>query len=170
MTKDRRTNLLQLLENTTVPLNGQFLAEKFQVTRQIIVQDIALLRANGAPILSTNRGYIFRKSEKDGCYQLFKVQHKISDIESELLAIIDNGGQAQNLQINHPIYGDIQADLYLTCRRDVQDFLQQVKNTNCHALSELTDGVHYHLVKANSQEDLNYIKEALDQLGFLLDE
>ena len=61
MTKDRRTNLLQLLENTTVPLNGQFLAEKFQVTRQIIVQDIALLRANGAPILSTTEATFLGK-------------------------------------------------------------------------------------------------------------
>ena len=104
-------------------MNGQSLAEHFGVTRQIIVQDIALLRADGAQIISTNRGYIYKSSD-DYSYvrRLFKVNHKVSDMEDELLAIVDNGGRIQNIMIDHPVYGEIQTLLKLTCRRDVSHF------------------------------------------------
>lgn len=88
------------------------------MTRQIIVQDIALLRADGAQIISTNRGYIFKSSD-DNSYvrRLFKVNHTVSDMKDELLAIVDNGGRIQNIMIDHPVYGEIQTLLKLTCRR-----------------------------------------------------
>ena len=76
MTKDRKESLIQLLKEAQKPLNGQSLAEHFHVTRQIIVQDIALLRANGAPILSTNRGYIYKENKTNPfVHKLFKVKH-----------------------------------------------------------------------------------------------
>ena len=151
-------------------LNGQSLAEHFHVTRQIIVQDIALLRADGAPILSTNRGYLYKDHEESNAvHQLFKIQHRAEDMEAELLAIVDNGGRVQNILIEHPVYGEIQTYLKLTCRRDVQHFLQQVKESQFRPLSELTDGVHYHLIQADSQQDLDYVEAALRDLGFLLE-
>ncbi|BAN61512.1 transcription repressor NadR [Streptococcus anginosus] len=169
MINKRRTDLLQLLKNAETPLNGQILAEKFNVTRQIIVQDIAVLRADGAPIISTNRGYIYKMNDTVKYYhQLFKVKHTIEDIETELLAIVDNGGRVQNIMVEHPVYGEIQTYLKLTCRRDVQHFIQQIHESNFRGLSELTDGIHYHLVEADSQQDLDYIEKALENLGFLL--
>ena len=106
MIKKRRTDLLQLLKNAETPLNGQILAEKFNVTRQIIVQDIAVLRADGAPIISTNRGYIYKMNDTVKYYhQLFKVKHTIEDIETELLAIVDNGGRVQNIMVEHLFMG-----------------------------------------------------------------
>ena len=123
MTKDRKQALLQLLKEAPKALNGQSLAEHFHVTRQVIVQDIAILRADGAPILSTNRGYIYKQ---------------------------------------------IETLLKLSCRRDVQHFLEQVEHSDFKPLSELTDGIHYHLVEAETQQDLHYIEEALDQLGYLV--
>lgn len=115
MIKQRRTDLLQLLKTAETPLNGQILAEKFHVTRQIIVQDIAVLRADGAPIISTNRGYIYKTNDTAKYYhQLFKVKHTIEDIEAELLAIVDNGGRVQNIMVEHPVYGEIQTYLKLT--------------------------------------------------------
>ena len=129
MTKQRREELLNLLKTSSAALNGQSLAEHFHVTRQIIVQDIALLRADGAPILSTNRGYLYKdRQESTAVHQLFKVQHG---------------------------------------RRDVQHFLQQVASCAFRPLSELTDGVHYHLIQADSQQDLDYVEAALRDLGFL---
>lgn len=168
MTRQRRTDLLQLLKEAHQALNGQFLAEQFHVTRQIIVQDIALLRADGEPIISTNRGYIYKESnEPTHFHQLFKLKHQADDIEAELLAIVDNGGRVQNIMIEDPVYGEIQTYLKLTCRRDVQHFLEQIAASKFRPLSELTDGVHYHLVEADSQQDLAYIEAALDRLGFL---
>ena len=169
MTKNRKEALLQLLKESQKPLNGQSLAEHFHVTRQIIVQDIAVLRADGAPILSTNRGYIYKESKSNPyVHKLFKVKHGEEDMEQELLAIVDNGGRVQNIMVEHPVYGEIQTYLKLTCRRDVQHFIQQIHESNFRGLSELTDGIHYHLVEADSQQDLDYIEKALENLGFLM--
>ena len=170
MTKQRKEKLLELLKQSSVAINGQALAEHFHVTRQIIVQDIALLRAAGAPILSTNRGYLYKEADDiPSFHRLFKIKHGVEDMEAELLAIVDNGGRVQNILIEHPVYGEIQTYLKLTCRRDVQHFLQQVKESQFRPLSELTDGVHYHLIQADSQQDLDYVETALRDLGFLLE-
>ena len=97
MTKDRKQALLKLLKEAPKALNGQTLAEHFHVTRQIIVQDIAILRADGAPILSTNRGYIYKENNTSPyVHKLFKVRHEMEEIGQELLAIVDNGGRVQN--------------------------------------------------------------------------
>ena len=169
MTNNRKETLLHLLKESQIPLNGQSLAEHFHVTRQIIVQDIAVLRADGAPILSTNRGYIYKESKSNPyVHKLFKVKHKEEDMEQELLAIVDNGGRVQNIQIDHPVYGEIETLLKLSCRRDVQHFLEQVERADFRPLSELTDGVHYHLVEAENEQDLLYIEKALDKLGYLV--
>ena len=169
MTKDRKESLIQLLKESQKPMNGQSLAEHFHVTRQIIVQDIAVLRADGAPILSTNRGYIYKENKANPfVHKLFKVKHKEEDMEQELLAIVDNGGRVQNILIDHPVYGEIETLLKLSCRRDVEHFLNQAESSDFRPLSELTDGIHYHLVEAESKQDLLYIEKALDQLGYLV--
>ena len=169
MTKDRKESLIQLLKEAQKSMNGQSLAEYFHVTRQIIVQDIAVLRANGAPILSTNRGYIYKENKANPfVHKLFKVKHKEEDMEPELLAIVDNGGRVQNILIDHPVYGEIETLLKLSCRRDVEHFLNQAESSDFRPLSELTDGIHYHLVEAESKQDLLYIEKALDQLGYLV--
>lgn len=171
MPKDRKQELLNLLKSTPKPLNGQSLAEHFHVTRQIIVQDIALLRADGANILSTNRGYVYKEDEASPyVHKLFKVKHDMEAIESELLAIVDNGGRVQTILIDHPVYGEIQTFVKLNCRRDVQHFLEQIHHSEFRALSSLTDGVHYHLIEAENQQDLDYIEVALDKLGYLVKE
>ena len=170
MTKQRKEKLLELLKQSSVAINGQALAEHFHVTRQIIVQEIALLRADGAPILSTNRGDLYKGADDIPTFhRLFKIKHGVEDMEAELLAIVDNGGRVQNILIEHPVYGEIQTYLKLTCRRDVQHFLQQVASCAFRPLSELTDGVHYHLIQADSQQDLDYVETALRDLGFLLE-
>ena len=171
MTLNRKQELLALLKQSKKAINGQSLAERFGVTRQIIVQDIALLRADGAQIISTNRGYIYKNSNDNSyAYRLFTVKHMVNDMEEELLAIVDNGGRIQNIMIDHPAYGEIQTLLKLTCRRDVRHFLEQAASSGFRPLSELTNGVHYHLVEADSQQDLDYIEKALDNLGFLVKE
>ena len=172
MASNRKQELLALLKGAKESMNGQSLAEHFGVTRQIIVQDIALLRADGAQIISTNRGYIYKSSDDNSyVHRLFKVNHKVSDMEDELLAIVDNGGRIQNIMmIDHPVYGEIQTLLKLTCRRDVSHFLDQASSNDFRPLSDLTNGVHYHLVEADSEQDIDYIEEALNHLGFLVKE
>ena len=167
----RREAIIDLLKKSKEPVSGTYLAKTLQVSRQIIVQDIALLRADGAQIISTNRGYIYKSSDDNSyVHRLFKVNHKVSDMEDELLAIVDNGGRIQNIMIDHPVYGEIQTLLKLTCRRDVSHFLDQASSNDFRPLSDLTNGVHYHLVEADSEQDIDYIEEALNHLGFLVKE
>ena len=169
MTGNRKEALLQLLKEARGPQNGKSLAEHFHVTRQVIVQDIAILRADGAPILSTNRGYIYKQVDANPyVHKLFKVKHEVEEIGQELLAIVDNGGRVQNTLIDHPVYGETETLLKLSCRRDVQHFLEQVEKSEFRPLSELTDGIHYHLIEAENEQDLHHIEEALDQLGHLV--
>lgn len=171
MTLNRKQELLALLKQSKEAINGQSLAEQFGVTRQIIVQDIALLRADGAQIISTNRGYIYKNSDDNSyAHRLFKVNHTVNEMEEELLAIVDNGGRIKNIMIDHPVYGEIQTLLKLTCRRDVSHFLDQASSNDFRPLSDLTNGVHYHLVEADSEQDIDYIEEALNHLGFLVKE
>ena len=132
------------------------------------MQDFALLRPVVAPTLSPIRGFFYKdRLESAAFHQLFKLQHGAEDMEAELLAIVDNGGRVPTILIEHPGYGEKQTYLKLTCRRDVQHFLQQVASCAFRPLSELTDGVHYHLVQADSQQDLDYVEAALRDLGFL---
>ena len=120
MTLNRKQELLALLKQSKEAINGQSLAEQFGVTRQIIVQDIALLRADGAQIISTNRGYIYKNSDDNSyAHRLFKVNHTVNEMEEELLAIVDNGGRIKNIMIDHPVYGEIQTLLKLTCRQGI---------------------------------------------------
>ena len=171
MTIKRRKELLTLLKESSSAINGQQLADHFHVTRQIIVQDIAILRADGEEIISTNRGYIHSGlKESKQMQRLFKVKHSVNDIEEELAAIIDNGGRVKTVLVDHPVYGEIQTLLKMTCRRDIYDFMKQVEETEFRPLSEITDGVHYHLVEADTKQDLDEIERALRKLGFLIDD
>lgn len=171
MTIKRRKELLTLLKESSSAINGQQLADYFHVTRQIIVQDIAILRADGEEIISTNRGYIYSGSKESKQMQrLFKVKHSVNDIEEELAAIIDNGGRVKTVLVDHPVYGEIQTLLKMTCRRDIYDFMKQVEETEFRPLSEITDGVHYHLVEADTKQDLDEVERALRKLGFLIDD
>ena len=54
----RRRAVAQILEEAEGPVSAAALARRFSVSRQIIVGDVALLRAGGADILATPRGYL----------------------------------------------------------------------------------------------------------------
>ena len=124
MASNRKQELLALLKGAKEAMNGQSLAEHFGVTRQIIVQDIALLRADGAQIISTNRGYIYKSSDDNSyVHRLFKVNHKVSDMEDALLAIVANGRRIHNIMIVQPVYVVLPPLFILTRCCDVSYFL-----------------------------------------------
>ena len=56
--EERRQAIRELLQNSKQPVSASVLAARFAVSRQIIVGDIALLRAAGADISATPRGYV----------------------------------------------------------------------------------------------------------------
>lgn len=167
---NRREKLLQMLHEEEQPISGTELAKRFRVTRQIIVQDIALLRASNKNILSTNKGYVLfvNDTEKEGFKKSFKVFHRNEAILEELFTIVDLGGGILDVVVEHPIYGQIMVDLIINSRLDAQNFMEQVKRYRTKPLTDLTEGVHFHTVTAPSKDILAAIEKALDQKGFLV--
>ncbi|MDU7114211.1 MAG: transcription repressor NadR [Peptoniphilus harei] len=165
--KTRREELLKTLYEKQKSMSGESLAEKFDVTRQVIVQDIAILRASGKDIVSTNRGYYLNEERTQ---KVFKVKHSDRDINKELNAIVDLGGRVKDVIVHHKVYGEIKKDLNCSSRRDVKIFIEKMKEEKSKPLDVLTGGVHYHTVLADNEEVIEEIEVVLKELGFLIEE
>ena len=163
----RREQLLQLLNEQTEPISGGELSRQLGVSRQVIVQDITLLRATGINIFSTTKGYLIFHSEEPGVKRVFKVRHTTEQIEDELCTIVDSGGKILDVVVNHEIYGDIATALTIRNRQDVYDFVKKVNEKKIIPLKDLTDGVHQHTVVADTEATLDRISKALAEKGYL---
>ena len=162
----RRKKLIEIVEKSDKPVSGTALASKLNVSRQVVVTDIALIRANGVDIISTNRGYIISSENK--CKRIIKSHHTDEDILEELFAIVDNGGCAENIIINHRFYNRLEAPLNVRSRRDAKEFMEAIASGKSKSLSSATSGYHYHVISADSEEDLDAIEEELKAKGFWL--
>ncbi len=165
---ERREKIIELLKKSKAPISGTELAKRLNVSRQVIVQDIALLRAVNKNILSTTKGYLLYYQEQEKVNRCFYVKHTTDQIEDELLTIIDHGGTVLDVIVSHEIYGSIEADLLLKTRLDVYDFVNKVKTRKTVPLKELTGDCHYHTVEADSEEILNNIEQSLLRKGYLI--
>lgn len=165
----RRAQLLDLLKKSDRALSGTALSKTLGVSRQIIVQDVALLRASHHDILSTPRGYVLYTKEQTVYSRRYKVRHSSSELENELNLIVDQGAQVIDVIIEHPIYGEIHGNLGLSSRRDVNVFLQRVKEQKGIPLLEMSNGFHYHTVTADQKEILDEIGLQLKNAGYLVE-
>ena len=168
--EQRREQILKLLSQSAEPLSGTELAGKMHVSRQVIVQDIALLRAGNKNILSTNKGYIIfaAPDEKKSIRRTFKVKHTQEQIRDELNAIVDLGGRVLDVVVEHEIYGQINVDLIVNSRADVAAFVTKLEQTQNRPLNELTHGVHFHTVEADREDILDAIEAELTARGYLM--
>lgn len=162
---ERRKALLAMMRETEKPLSGTALGKRTGVSRQVVVQDMALLRTEGYPIISTARGYLMEVSK--GCTRLFKVCHTNEQVEDELTTIVDLGGTVVNVMVNHRIYGKLDAQLNIKNRRDVAKFLDDINTGKSTPLLNVTSGYHFHLVSAETEDVLDEIEEALRGKNYL---
>ena len=168
--EERRKQILQLLKEEDSPLSGTSLANEFHVSRQVIVQDIALMRAENHDILSTNRGYIYRRDEASSALpkRVFYVRHSTEQVFDEFMTILELGGKILDVVVEHEIYGQIRVDLLIETDCDAREFHERLCNSKDNPLKILTDDCHYHTVAAPSQKLLDLISQALDDKGYLL--
>ncbi|MDO4486576.1 MAG: transcription repressor NadR [Bacillota bacterium] len=162
---ERRTQILKLLTDSQTPISGISLARALNVSRQIIVQDIALLRAAGNDILSMNQGYMIQSKPK--LSRVFKVIHKEQDVEEELRTIVDFGGIVKDVFVYHKAYGVLRADMDIRSRLDIEMFMEKIASGKSNLLMNVTSGYHYHTVFADSEQLLDIIQEKLKEKGFL---
>ena len=142
------------------------IAKQLGVSRQIIVGDVALIRASGTHIIATPRGYVLDDNKEDTLYTI-AVHHQKKDLIDELYTIVDLGGYIIDVIVEHPIYGQLCGKLHLSSRYDVDQFIKKVNINDAKPLSELTDGLHLHTIKCLNNETFERIKEALNQKGYL---
>lgn len=164
---ERRQEILNTLQNSSQPVSGTDLANKFTVSRQVIVQDIAVLRAADYDILSTNRGYLI--NSVPSVTRIFKVSHTDDEIRDELNTVVDCGGKIIDVFVNHKAYGELRAPLNISSRRNVESFINQIISGKSTPLKNITSGYHYHTVAAESENVLDIIEKMLRSKGYLIE-
>ncbi len=166
--ENRRKEIALTLAVKQKPVSGHELAEQFKVSRQIIVQDIALLKAMGYDIVSTHNGYVLQKSPL--AERVFKTYHTKEQTEDELNAIVELGGTVVDEFVWHKVYGKIEAKLNIFSKYHVKQFMDGVRSGKSTELMDITGGYHYHTVRADSEKTLERIADRLGGMGFMLKE
>ncbi|MGG7179183.1 transcription repressor NadR [Clostridium paraputrificum] len=166
---ERREDIIKSLIDSNKALKGTKLAYKYGVTRQIIVKDIAILRAKGNNIIATPEGYIIGK-EDNRIKSVVAVTHKEDRLAEELKTVIKYGGIIEDVIVEHPLYGEIKGMLMIKNLNDLEKFMTRYSQNSAKPLSLLTDGVHIHTISADSQENMDSILMELREKGFIIEE
>lgn len=161
----RRKKIIDMMRQSQKPLSGGAIGSETGVSRQVVVQDIALLRTEGYPIVATARGYVLDEPQR--AVRLFKMCHTNEQTEDELTSIVDMGGCVLDVMVNHRIYGKMSAPLNIKNRRDVQVFMNHLNTGKSTPLLNVTSGYHFHRISAEQEEILDEIEQMLREKDFL---
>ena len=164
----RRKTITHILEEAKAPVSAASLAREFSVSRQIIVGDVALLRAGGLDIAATPRGYVLPK-ESVGLVRTVACIHPGEAMARELEIMVDQGCQVLDVIVEHPIYGQLTGPLPLASRYDVAQFLARCSQPDARPLSELTEGIHLHTLSCPDEAAFDRVRQELRRLGVLLE-
>ena len=165
---ERREAIARRLAEAEHPVSASALARAFSVSRQIIVGDVALLRAGGLDIAATPRGYMIQCSPA-GLVRRVAVRHGEAGMESELNAMVDQGCTVLDVIVEHPIYGQLTGPLQLSSRYDVSQFITRCRQADALPLSRLTEGIHLHTLACPDEDAYARVCQSLRELGFLLE-
>lgn len=170
--EERRELLLKLLRDSSEPITGSELAAKANVSRQVIVGDITLLKAKNEPIIATSQGYVYfdQPVMQNTIERIIACFHPPNKTEEELYLLVDHGVTVKDVRIEHPVYGDLTASIMVSNRKEAEQFIHKIHQTKAAYLSELTDGFHLHTISAKSEKQLNEAEASLKKAGFLIEE
>ena len=167
--EQRRKKIISVLQTSDKPVSATNFANEFSVTRQVIVADIALLRASGYSIRAEHKGYVLEKSATDITLRRLVVKHGQNEVTDELYAVVDHGGKVIDVIVEHSIYGQITAELNLSSRYDVDRFILRIHETGAKPHSFLTEGLHIHTVAVRDEDSFQRIVGRLNELNILVD-
>lgn len=166
--KERRESIKNLLSKNNSTYKGQFIADELGVTRQVIVNDIAISRAEGINIIATPEGYLIPNEEHNYVRRVIAVAHSRDEIYDELECIVKFGGVVEDVTVEHSLYGEIRAMLMIKTIMDIEKFTKKIKEHNAEPLSSLTKGVHLHTIKADNEEIMECIIKELKDKNYLV--
>ena len=161
----RRSAIYEQLTHADAPISATALAQQFSVTRQVVVGDIALLRAEGHSITATPRGYMI--PAETGLRRTIACHHSGADTQRELFAMVDCGCTVLDVIVEHPVYGQLTAPLALSSRYDVEQFIRRMADSHAQPISALTGGVHLHTLRCPDRASFERIRAELDRQGLL---
>ena len=164
---ERRDSIINLLLESNEPIKGNVIAKKYSVTRQVIVKDIAILRAKGQNIIATPDGYIINKNENK-VKAIIAVIHNEEEMFDEMSIVIKYGGTIEDVIVEHPLYGEITAILMIKNYNELNKFVQKYQDQRARLLSALTNGVHLHTISAENEDDINLIISELKKYNFIV--
>ena len=167
-TSQRRERILEYLRAAEAPLSATVLAQKLSVSRQIIVGDVALLRAAGEAVSATPRGYVLDRPQS-GLTRTVACLHSGADMGRELTLMVDQGCTVENVIVEHPVYGQLTGPLDLSSRYDIAQFIRKIEENAARPLSLLTDGIHLHTLRCPDEEAFERAVKALGEAGFLVE-
>ena len=162
---ERRKSIVNLLLSEKRAVSGSEISEKYDVSRQIIVKDISILKEQGLDIVATSAGYVIKSSPF--VERVFKVFHTTEQTEDELQAIVDLGGIVADVFVWHKAYGKMEAKLNISSRSQIDQFIESVRTGKSVELMHITGGYHYHTVRAQSDEILDRIEFALKERNYI---
>lgn len=165
---ERRQAILEYLRQSSRPVSAGYFAERFSVSRQVVVGDVALLRAAGEDISATPRGYVILKADK-GLIRQVACRHDAGRMEAELFAVVDQGCAVLDVIVDHPVYGQLTGPLQLSSRYDVSQFLLRCEEEEAKPLSDLTGGIHLHTLSCPDEDAFRRVRAALRELNILLE-
>ncbi|TGA99497.1 transcription repressor NadR [Sporolactobacillus shoreae] len=167
--KERRHLILERLQSSTDPITGSELAEQMNVSRQVIVQDISLIKAKEYPIIATSQGYLFiGRSRSDLKTRTVACRHSVQETENELTLVVSCGVTIINVTVEHPLYGEITGSLMIRNHADIAHFISRLETTGASLLSSLTGGIHLHQFEAPTDRQIDDAVRALKKAGYLL--
>ncbi len=164
----RRKRILEILRKSSDPVSASRLAGIFSVSRQIIVGDVALLRASGTDITATPRGYVLT-GHSEGVLHRIPCRHSAEEMKKELQIMVDNGCLVRDVIVEHPVYGELAGQLNVSTRHDVEEFMILVRLKDASPLSDLTGGIHLHTVLFPDEETYLRVLGELREAGFLFE-
>ena len=165
--QERRNQILKILNESSETVKGSVLGKKFNVSRQVIVQDISLLRATGENITATPSGYI--KIRRDGILSTIVCRHSGRyELEDELDIIVGYGGKILDVSVEHGVYGEVKGNLNISNKEDIEKFMEKLESSNVEPLCSLTDGLHIHTIETTNKESFEKIKDELLKKGYLI--
>lgn len=164
---ERRQSILSALTEARQPLSATALAGELSVSRQIIVGDVALLRASGSDIIATPRGYVLNRAAGK-CFTVV-CRHSSQDMERELNLMVDHGCTVEDVSVEHSVYGQLTGRLELASRYDVSEFIRRVSESDARPLAMLTDGIHLHTLRCPDETAYSALLDTLRREGFLVE-
>ena len=171
LTESRRKEILKVLKNSKNPLTGTDLAKNFEVSRQVVVQDIAVLRAQGENILATSNGYMIPQFGGNKNIITLVCKHQAYEsMEEELRIMVDSGAKILDVVVEHPIYGEIRSSLMIQSRLELSEFMEKVRKNQAEPLASLTGGEHIHTLEIPNEKAHKKIIKELKERGYIISE